>query len=92
MEVSGFEKPNTSSFSVNRDACDRACKSRRRRYQRIKAVSSATPMTPPTTLPAIGPAWETGWFWFEEPWVADEAVVDDACIVETAFGVASGES
>jgi len=29
-------------------------------------------------------------FWFE-PWGAAEAV-DDACTVETAFGVASGES
>jgi hypothetical protein len=90
MEALGSEKPNTSSFSAKGDGSGRACKRRRRRYQRIKAVSSAAPTTPPTTAPAISPALELELFWFE-PWGAAEAV-DDACTVETAFGVASGES
>jgi hypothetical protein len=49
------------------------------------------PTTPPTTAPAIAPALDLFWFEDEEPSGAAEAV-DDGCIVETAFGVLSGES
>ena len=47
------------------------------------------PTTPATTAPAIVPVLDLELFWSEEPW---GATVDDACTVETAFGVVSGVS
>lgn len=96
MDVSGSGRPNASATCgasvINGDGLATERHRRRRVYQKMRPPSNTAPRMPPTTPPAIAPAFEL--FFEPEPAAVVEVApaLDDVDVDEPADGVLSGLS